>query len=171
MIQDIPLLKTDVIQAILVHVPGDHLLASALIQVGRCRGLQVPSPSFPDDHPLTFNKLFVTYASESDKNYFLQVQNVPANYLISADVNAWTKDLDHSVRGQGIGAIIASTAANNHQDLWKYLKKNGKYLFLGGGSNIPNLSLFDKSIFAGGASFISFDVLDMLQNGEEDVKE
>ena len=69
-----------------------------------------------------------------------------------------------------MSAIIASTAANNHQDLWKCLKKNGKYLVLGGGSNVPNLRTFDKFVFAGGASFVTFDILDMLREGDEDIK-
>lgn len=67
--------------------------------------------------------------------------------------------------------IITSTAANNHQDLWKCLKRNGKYLLSGGGSNVSNPSIFDNSVFARGASFISFDILEMLREEEEDVRE
>jgi hypothetical protein len=96
---------------------------------------------------------------------------VPADRLVPANTPTWAKSFISLAGGRGIGAIIASAAANNHQDLWKCLKKSGKYLLLGGGSNVPNLLTFDKSVFAGGASFITFDILDIIREGDEDVKE
>jgi hypothetical protein len=96
---------------------------------------------------------------------------VHADRLVPANTSTWARSFISSAGGRGIGAVITSAAVNNHQDLWKRLKKGGKYLLLGGGSNVPNLLTFDKSVFAGGASFITFDILDMLQEGDEDVKE
>jgi NADPH:quinone reductase-like Zn-dependent oxidoreductase len=127
--------------------------------------------SIPDEPLLICKQIFITYTSESEKEHFLQAENMPADCLVPAYTPTWTKNLKGLLGGREIGVIIASVAANNHQDLWKCLKKNGKYLLLDGGSNVPNLSTFDKSVFSRGASFISFDILDMLQEGGEDIKE
>jgi NADPH:quinone reductase-like Zn-dependent oxidoreductase len=93
-----------------------------------------------------------------------------ADRLVPANTPTWVRSFATLAGGRGVSAIIAAAAANSHQDLWKCLKKGGKYLLLGGGSHVPNLLTFDKSVFAGGASFITFDILDMLRDGGEDVK-
>ncbi len=94
-----------------------------------------------------------------------------ADRLVPANTTIWARTFISLAGARGISAVITSASANNHQDLWKCLKKGGKYLLLGGGSNVPSLLAFDKSVFAGGASFITFDILDMLRDGDEDVKE
>jgi NADPH:quinone reductase-like Zn-dependent oxidoreductase len=96
---------------------------------------------------------------------------VHVDRLVPANTPTWVKSFRSLASGAGVCSIIASAAAKDHQDLWKCLKKGGKYLLLGGGSNVPNLLTFDKSVFAGGASFITFDILDILREGGEDVKE
>lgn len=94
-----------------------------------------------------------------------------ADHLVPANTPTWARSFKGLAGGQGISAIITSAAAGNHQDLLKHLKKSGQYSLLGGGSNVPNLHTLDTFVFAGGASFITFDILDMLREGDEDVKE
>ena len=116
-------------------------------------------------------QLFTTYNSEAERCYFLNVEGVPGSHLISANTPTWTISLNISTATQEISAIIASATAHDHQELWKKLGENGTYWLLGSGRHIPKLATFDNSIFLRGSSIVSFDILNILQKGNEDLKE
>lgn len=116
-------------------------------------------------------QLFITYSSESERRYFLEMHKIPANNLIQTDASAWAESFANATGNKGMSVIITSPAATNHEALSKCLKRNGKYLFLSEGSNVVNLNVFNNSIFAKGASFISFDILEMFQEGHERIRE
>ncbi|KAH8807730.1 fatty acid synthase [Xylogone sp. PMI_703] len=114
---------------------------------------------------------FVTYKYESEKTYYRQVQNMSENYLIPTDVPTWTRSLIQNMKGQEPNVIIVSAASYNHQDLLKCLKKNGRYLLLKHQSDFSNINVFDKAAFTKSGSFISFDIFDMIKEGNEDISE
>lgn len=113
----------------------------------------------------------MTHMSEQEKEHFQQVLSIPENCLIASNEPNWTKNLDDLTTGKEFAVIISSVPTQSHYDLGRYLKKNGQYLFVGGGSNVPHLGLFGKSSFSRGASFTTFDMMDMIHDGGEDLKE
>jgi hypothetical protein len=101
----------------------------------------------------------------------LDVEGVPGDLLISTNTPAWTRSFKPLTAAEEISAIIASATAHDHQELWKNLGENGSYWLLGSGRHIPKLATFDNSVFSRGSSIVSFDIINLLQKGDEYIKE
>jgi NADPH:quinone reductase-like Zn-dependent oxidoreductase len=63
--------------------------------------------------------------------------------------------------GKGIDVILAGPDVSHHASIWSCLARNGKFV-LTGGAEVPDMGIFDMSVFSRGATFSSFDLLDMI---------
>ncbi|KAH0287806.1 hypothetical protein M436DRAFT_83557 [Aureobasidium namibiae CBS 147.97] len=70
---------------------------------------------------------------------------------------------------QGINLALISPKSPDCFEIWQSLTREGRLTYVMEDSELPNLGLLDTSVFARGASVISFDVYDMLATQPEDM--
>ena len=107
------------------------------------------------------NQIFVTYSQALEMRYLVEAQ-IPKDCLILADSAEWTESIKQITEYCDFSAIITSSTTD-YYSLSTTVKRNGKCVFIGTGSNIPDLSTIASSIFARGASIILLDMLDLFE--------
>lgn len=85
-------------------------------------------------------------------------------YIVAAGL---ASRITASTGGHGVDVVLATPGTPDLQSIWTCLAKNGRFVFMGD-SDVPDLGLFDVSIFAKGASFTSFDFMNMISTEVEE---
>jgi len=63
--------------------------------------------------------------------------------------------------GKGIDIVLAGLGVSHIATIWTCLARNGK-LVLTGGADMPDMAVFDISVFSRGATLSSFDFMEMI---------
>jgi NADPH:quinone reductase-like Zn-dependent oxidoreductase len=63
--------------------------------------------------------------------------------------------------GKGIDIVLAGLGVGHIATIWTCLARNGK-LVLTGGVDVPDMTIFDVSVFSRGATLSSFDFMEMI---------
>lgn len=67
-------------------------------------------------------------------------------------------------------AIIVAASADDPVALAKHLKKRGRYILIGGDHEVPNFTALKESL-PNGITFASIDIIDLIQDGDADLRE
>ncbi|KAI5241413.1 ketoacyl-synt-domain-containing protein [Aureobasidium subglaciale] len=73
-----------------------------------------------------------------------------------------TQQTNILIEGKGIDVALTCPKSAISPTIWQMIAKDGRLIYMLEGSELPNISLLDPSVFARGASLSSFDMNDMI---------
>ncbi|KAI5229154.1 ketoacyl-synt-domain-containing protein [Aureobasidium subglaciale] len=73
-----------------------------------------------------------------------------------------TQQTNILTEGKGIDVALTCPKSTNSPTIWQTLAKDGRLIYTLEGSELPNISLLNPSVFVRGASLSSFDMNDMI---------
>jgi len=141
-------------QTVLVHGVSEpkHIAAVRLARLAGCNTI-------------------VTFSSEQRRALFhARYPELDAcrSYIANPKLFKTLKGSEIGPGGPGIDVVIVSSGNPQLPEVWASLSENGRLICLGE-SEVPNIGILDPSVFARGASFVSFNMADMIKTQVEDV--
>lgn len=114
--------------------------------------------------------IFATYTTESEKNYLQKNCAIPERYLICASSASFIDDIHEATGETTIDTVIASSDSRSLEKIWSCLGANGNFVLLTE-AGIPDLSLFDPSVFIRGVTISSVNFLEMVRTKSPELKD
>ena len=149
-------------ESVLIHgVGGTDGIAG--IQIARTIGAEVGGYSMPfhtsTTVKLTIAKIFVTTATDEEKELLETNYGIPWSRIFSSEDNAFISAVLQKTDSRGVDVVVSTCSNELFMESWKCLAEGGTMIDLDPNSN----EHFDRSHFGGNRNFCSFDIVTLFQ--------